>query len=327
MGFMAEPARIPLIATPTQMHRLPRASEDLGIDLWIKRDDLTGFAGGGNKGRKLEYLMAEALAQGAEVIVSGGSTQSNYLRQLSCACQMFGIHCVGATMKLPFVAAAGRPVGKEVSVGGNRVLDEMFGLEMRVFPDDSFDVLKQHVGDLVAEFEAQGKKVLRWPNGGSTPLGAYGYYKAGEEADAQIADPFDFVFAPSSSGATHAGLAYYYHGSQQHLIGISCDPEPDMDIHVAHLARGLDEIVGRGVKMKREDIDFRMGYQGPGYGVHGEEGDAAFDYLMKMEGVLLDPIYSAKTFAGLLDLARRKEISGRVLFWHTGGLPTLFATA
>lgn len=321
------PLRVPLCALPTPLHRLPRASRDLGIDLWMKRDDLTGFAGGGNKGRKLEFLMADALERKIEVIVSAGSVQSNYLRQLSCACHMFGIHCAAAAMELPYDPVAGKPEGRKVVNGGNRVLDEMFGLDMRVFPDGTFEQNDENAWSIVREFEAQGKKVMKLPTGGSTPLGAYGYYTAGQEFDAQCKDAFDYVVTASSSGSTHAGLGYYFHGHKTKLIGVSCDPEPEMVNDLSELANGLDEIVGLGWKMSPSDFDFRLGYYGPGYGVHGEEGDAAIEYLIKTEGILLDPIYTGKAFAGLLDLARKREIGGRVCFWHTGGLPTLFATA
>ncbi|MEX2242842.1 MAG: pyridoxal-phosphate dependent enzyme [Fimbriimonadaceae bacterium] len=321
------PSRVPLCALPTPLHRLPRASRDLGVDLWIKRDDLTGFAGGGNKGRKLEFLMADALEKKVEVIVSAGSTQSNYLRQLSCACMMFGIHCAAAAMRLPYDGEAGKPVGRDLSDGGNRVLDALFGLDMRVFPDGTFAENDVNAQGLVQEFEAKGKKVMKLPTGGSTPLGAYGYYMAGQELEAQRKDPFDFVVTASSSGATHAGLGYFFHGHASTLIGVSCDPEPEMVDDLAEIAMGLDEIVGLGRKMTRNDFDFRLGYYGAGYGVPSDEGDAAMDYLMRTEGILLDPIYTGKAFAGLLDMIRKEEVIGKVLFWHTGGLPTLFATA
>ena len=325
MPEMAGPPKVPLIAAPTPLHRLPRASDDLGIDLWIKRDDLTGFAGGGNKGRKLEYLIADALANDIEVIVSGGSTQSNFLRQLACACMIYGIHCAGATMLRPFPERTGRPEGRSVAEGGNRVLDEMFGLEMRVFPDGTWEEMDEHAEAIAEEYRAQGKKVLRLRNGGSVPLGAYGYLVAGEEAVEQADASFNFAITPSSSGGTHAGLGYFYHGSVTKLVGIACDPENGQYERLIELAAGLDEITGSKKTMTEDDFDVRFGYYGPGYGVPGEQGDAALDYLMRTEGVLLDPIYSGKTFAGLLDMVRSGEVGGRVLFWHTGGLPTLFA--
>jgi 1-aminocyclopropane-1-carboxylate deaminase/D-cysteine desulfhydrase-like pyridoxal-dependent ACC family enzyme len=320
------PPRVPLCALPTPLHRLPRASRDLGVDLWIKRDDLTGFAGGGNKGRKLEFLMADALEKKVEVIVSAGSVQSNYLRQLSCACMMFGIHCAAAAMELPYDGKAGKPQGKKLVEGGNRVLDAMFGLDMRVFPDGTFEENDANALSLVKEFEGQGKKVMKLPTGGSTPLGAYAYYVAGQELEAQSKDPFDFIVTASSSGATHAGLGYYFHGhARSKLIGVSCDPEPEMVNDLAELVNALDEIARQGRKMLPSDFDFRLGYYGPGYGVASVEGDAAIEYLIKTEGILLDPIYTGKAFSGLLDMVRKGEIGGRVLFWHTGGLPTLFA--
>ncbi|MCH7945094.1 MAG: pyridoxal-phosphate dependent enzyme, partial [Armatimonadetes bacterium] len=169
------------------------------------------------------------------------------------------------------------------------------------------------------------KNVLRLRNGGSVPLGAYGYLIAGEEAASQADAPFDFAVTPSSSGGTHAGLGYFYHRSITKLVGVACDPENGQYERLVELSDGLDEITGLNKGMKEQDFDVRFGYYGPGYGVPGEQGDAAMDYLMRKEGILLDPIYSGKTFAGLMDLVKTGEIGGRVLFWHTGGLPTLFA--
>ncbi len=320
------PSRVPLCALPTPLHRLQRASDDLGVDLWIKRDDLTGFAGGGNKGRKLEFLIAQALDEKSDAIVSSGSTQSNFLRQLACACQMFGFRCVAAAMELPFDSAAGRPEGRSFAHGGNRVLDEMFGLEMRVFPDDDWEVLDQHVRSIADELRGQGLGVTVLPTGGSTALGAYGFFKAGHELESQSRDPFEAIVLPTSSCSTHAGLGYYFHGKPTRVVGISCDPEPELPVELWRLAGGLDSMTGQDRMMVREDFDLRLGYVGAGYGVPGVAGDAAIEYLIKTEGILLDPIYSGKAFAGLLDLVRNGELSGRVLFWHTGGLPTLFAT-
>lgn len=319
------PPRVPLIAAPTPLHRLPRASRDLGIDLWIKRDDLTGFAGGGNKGRKLEYLIAEALEQKAEVIVASGSSGSNFLRQLACACKMFDIKCVAAAMDLPFDSGAGRPSGPHFAQGGNRVLDEMFGLEMRVFPDDDWEVLDSHADAIVKEFEGAGSRVYRMQTGGSSPLGAYGFFVAGAEVAAQARSPFDCLVVPTSSCSTHAGLAHYFYRKQTRVIGISCDPEPELVKDLWRLGTGLDKITGEDRLMVEEDFDLRLDYVGPGYGVASDAGERAMEYLVRSEGVLLDPVYSAKAFSGLLDLVRRGEIGGRVLFWHTGGFPTLFA--
>ncbi|HXH62270.1 MAG TPA: pyridoxal-phosphate dependent enzyme [Fimbriimonadaceae bacterium] len=320
------PPRVPLVSLPTPLHRLARASADLGIDLWIKRDDLSGFAGGGNKGRKLEYLMAEVLNAGADVVVSSGSSQSNFLRQLSCACQMFGIHCAAASMDLPFDKGAGKPTGRHVTQGGNRVLDEMFGLEMRVYPDDDWEVLDQHAKAIAEEYEQKGRTVRLIPTGGSTPTGAYGFYMAGNELSAQTKRPFDWIVTPTSSGSTHAGLGYCYFGSTTRVIGVSCDPEPELDQDLSRLAAGLDAITGLDKRMSASDFDFRLDFVGPGYGVASAAGDEAIRYLIAREGVLLDPVYSGKAFSGLLALVRSGELEGRGVFWHTGGLPTLFAT-
>lgn len=269
--------------------------------------------------------MADAIEKKVEVIVASGSTQSNFVRQLACACKMFGIHCAAAVMDLPYDSAAGKPGASHPTSGGNRVLDEMFGLEMRVFPDDDWEVLDAHAMEMVVEFTAAGKNAYRMPTGGSTALGAYGFFVAGAELAAQSREPFDWLVVSTSSCSTHAGLAHYFHGKQTRVVGISCDPEPGLVSDLWRLATGLDQLTGEDRTMVEEDFDLRLDYVGPGYGVASEAGEAASEYLVSMEGILLDPVYSAKAFSGLLDLVRRGELSGRVLFWHTGGFPTLFA--
>lgn len=316
-----DPARIPLILAPTPMHRLERLSQELGIDLWIKRDDLTGFALGGNKGRKLEYLMAEAVAQGADTVVTCGSTQSNFVRQLGAACAMLGMRCVAAVMELPYAALHGVPPSEHAGLGGNLILDQLVGVELHRFPNDDWEVLYAHAEELARRAEAAGHHVYRIPVGGSSGLGAYAFVRAAEE----VGDGFDAIVTPCSSGSTHAGLNYAFHGTPTRVIGIACDPEPEIMEDLVRLADELDEITGEAKHLGESDYEFRLDWAGEAYGISSPEGEAAIRHLARTEGIFLDPVYSAKAFAGLMELARTGEISGRVLFWHTGGLPALFA--
>jgi D-cysteine desulfhydrase/L-cysteate sulfo-lyase len=317
------PTRVPLIHAPTPLHRLDRVSADLGIDLWIKRDDLTGFAGGGNKGRKLEYLMADALAEGAEVVVTCGAAQSNFIRQLGAACARFGIRCAAAVMALPFEFE--RPTGEQLdSRNGNVLLDALLDVYLRTFPDSTWEELYGRAEELAMELEAQGQRVYRIPIGGSSPLGAYAFTQAAQEISGQGPEFDEIVFA-SSSGSTHTGLAHAYRGRKTRVFGVACDPEPEIAEDFAELGYKLDSLLGTSVKLKPEEFDLDFGFVGPAYGVPSQEGMAALKYLAKAEGVFLDPIYSGKAFASLLHRAREGSLSGRVLFWHTGGVPTLFA--
>lgn len=310
------------------MHRLDRLSTELGIDLWIKRDDLTGFAGGGNKGRKLEFLIAEALQEGVDAIVCQGAAQSNFVRQLGAACAMFGIECHAALMPLPYYAGAGPTAALDSGENGNLVLDRLFGVIVHTFPNDTWDVLESNAEAVAAELRRNGKKVKLIAIGGSSALGALSFELAGQEVDAtQVA--FDVVVSPSSSGSTHAGLAYHFAGSSTHVIGISADPDPDdvLATDIVELCAELDQLLGRSKRIERRHIDLRMEYCGDAYGVPSPEGNAAIELFARREGIVLDPVYTGKAAAGLLDLARRGEIGGTVLFWHTGGLPTLFAVS
>lgn len=321
---MPELPKVPLILAPTPLHRLDRASKDTGLDLWIKRDDLTGFALGGNKGRKLEYLMAEALDQHAEVIVTCGASQSNFVRQLGAACTMLGLECAAAVMDLPYDAPAGKPEAVDTfREGGNVVADGLLGVDLRLYPDGDWESLFDSAEQIAVEYEAKGKRVYRVPIGGSSPLGAYSFYRAAEELEGF--GRFDFIVVACSSGSTYTGLAYAFHGSPTRLVGISCDPEPELIEDLKRLESGLDALTGLGETIAPEYWDLRMEYVGPGYGVPSHEGNEAIRYLAQREGVFLDPIYSGKAFAGLIDLAKKRQVKNRVLFWHTGGAPTLFA--
>jgi D-cysteine desulfhydrase family pyridoxal phosphate-dependent enzyme len=320
--MQVKPSRIPLVLLPTPLHRLDRLSEELGLDLWIKRDDLTGFALGGNKGRKLEYLMADVLVQRAEVVVTCGSIQSNFIRQLGAACARFGIACSAAVMALPFEDV--RPNRPSAPVeGGNVTLDRILGVDLRLHPDATWEELYVLAEELAQEYEAAGKRVYRIPVGGSSPLGAYAFYDAGGEVGAQT-HAFDHIVFASSSGSTHTGLAYRYAFTDTEVLGIACDPEPEIADDFADLAQGLEELVGNGVRLQAADFNLDFRFVGEGYGVPSAAGNAAIQRLARAEGIFLDPIYSGKAFAGLLQLAEEKRIGERVLFWHTGGIPALF---
>lgn len=318
--------RVPLIIAPTPLHSLPRMSERLGIDLWIKRDDLTGFAMGGNKGRKLEYLIAEALAIGADTVVSCGSAQSNFIRQLGTACAMHGLDCVAAAMALPYLSEAERPLAAGLSdFGGNVLLDDLVGVDLRLFPNGTWDDLYAHAASIAEDLRSQGRKVHEVPVGGSSPRGAFAFYQAGLELHAQASSPFDWIVFASSSGSTHTGLAYAFRGLTTRILGIACDPEPELVDDFQELYEGLEHLTEESRTMEREDWLLNLDFVGAGYGIPSEAGNRAIKDLARTEGIFLDPIYTGKAFAGLMALAQSGAISGRVLFWHTGGTPALFA--
>ncbi|MDR3687844.1 MAG: D-cysteine desulfhydrase family protein [Fimbriimonas sp.] len=314
-----KPPRIDLIRRPTPLHRLNRLSGELNVDLWIKRDDLTGFAMGGNKGRKLEFLMADIVAGNVDVVVTCGAAQSNFVRQLGAACAVLGVRCAAAIMAMPF-DVENPCVVRTLGMKGNLVLDKILGIDLRTFPDGTWDQLYDHAEKLAMEFADQGLNVYRVPVGGSSPLGAYGFYEAAKEID----QAFDCIVFASSSGSTHVGLAYGFAGTSTRILGIACDPEPEIANDFAALAQSVRVYIPDGPDLKAADFDLDFGYVGPGYGIASEAGDAAIERLARSEGIFLDPIYTGKAFAGLLDLVQSGRLGGRILFWHTGGTPALF---
>lgn len=307
--------RLPLLCLPTPCHCLDRLSEQLGAEIWIKRDDLTGYAGGGNKGRKLEYLMPSLLASGCDTVLTSGAMQSNFVRHLAVACAQ--LHLAAHAVLMPNPYEPGREaVGTVATVGGNRVLADLVGLTVHEVANGTWDELERETELVRAELEAKGARVEVVPLGGSSVAGAYGFYQAAQE----LPRAFDWVICPTSSGSTHAGLAAAFAESTTQVWGIAADPEPELADVVLELAQALEP------GLKPEDIRLSTEFVGPGYGVPSEAGQDALSLLARMEGIFLDPIYSSKAFAGLLELVRRGEIGGSICFWHTGGFPGLFAT-
>ncbi len=324
VGHMPEtPPKVQLILAPTPLHRLKNLSRETHLDLWIKRDDLTGFAFGGNKGRKLEYLIADALNQNAEVVTTCGSSQSNFIRQLGAACSKHGLVCAAAAMHLPYDNAAGKPTGKHIgNSNGNVLLDEILGIDMHIHPDDDWEVLYTHAEVLAKEYETKGKRVYRVPVGGSSPLGAYAFYQAAQEL---TAGPFDWIVTASSSGSTQTGLAYAFDGTPTKIQGIACDPEPEIANDFAEIGYGLAQLLNHPRQIPANEYRLDFNSVGAGYGMASEEGREATELMARQEGIFLDPVYTAKALAALLRLAKTKQIEGRVLFWHTGGTPAIFA--
>jgi D-cysteine desulfhydrase family pyridoxal phosphate-dependent enzyme len=302
---------------PTRVEEMPRLSEFLGGPrLLIKRDDQTGLAFGGNKTRKLEFLVAEAQAQGAKMLISAGAIQSNHCRQTAAAAARFGLECtLVLTGDLPAQPSA------------NLLLDEMLGAEI-VNVNDRAD--RDHILQETYDKAMQaGKKSYLVPYGGSSPTGALGYAFAMEELMKQEVKTDWIVFA-TSSGGTHAGLTlgkhvFDYPGK---VLGISIDEsEAWLKSHVSALASDASELLGERIEFSPEDVMATDAYCQAGYGVLTDTEREAVKLFAKYEGLLLDPVYTGRAAAGMIDLIRKGFFKNEetVLFWHTGGQPALFA--
>lgn len=306
----------PLILAPTPLHPLPRFSSWLesGDEVWVKRDDLTGMALGGNKLRKLEFLVAAALAQNATDLVTTGAAQSNHCRQTAAAAAKAGLGC--------HLVLRGGPGDRP---GGNLLLDQLFGAHIHWSGSPRTD---ERMDEVVAELRAQGRQPFAIPLGGSTPLGAAGYAAAWAEMAAQAAAldlAFDHVIFATSSGGTQAGLSVGA-GAERwsgRLVGISVDhPAAELARTADPLTHATAELLGVA---SPHPVVVYDDYIGAGYGIVGEVERAAILALARTEGLAVDPVYTGRALAGLIDLARKGHLGGRTLFWHTGGAPALFA--
>ncbi|HYK91746.1 MAG TPA: D-cysteine desulfhydrase family protein [Acidobacteriota bacterium] len=311
--------RIPLATLPTPVEFLPRLSRALsGPRLFIKRDDLTGLAGGGNKTRKLEFLTADALAKKADTLVTLGGAQSNHCRQTAAAAAKTGLRCI-------LVLRGDAPA----EYAGNVLLNHLLGAEMLWSGARSREEVMDEV---VATERAAGRSPYPVPLGGSTPLGAAAYVLAMQELVGQTGESFDRVIFASSSGGTHAGLAAgaQLTGFRGEVLGISIDEKlASLQGLVADIATGVTRLLGCPHNFTPGDIHANADYLGGGYAVMGTPEREAIDLFARCEGILLDPVYTGRAAAGMIDLIRKGVIrkGESILFWHTGGTPALWAYA
>lgn len=311
---------------PTPVEPMKNLSAYLdGPELWVKRDDQTGLAFGGNKTRKLEYLLAEAVANGAKTLVTGGAMQSNHCRQTAAAASKFGLDCV-----LVLTKSSSMPPLQTLS--GNLLLDQILGAEVVWTRRELRDQALQETFDTLW---SQGRRPYLIPYGGSNKIGAIGYANALYELQLQTNDnpeiPFpDTIVVASSSGGTQAGLvaAKNILNLSVNILGISIDEEePVLKRNVLSLAGEVCEIINPEVKIDPESVQINADYLGKGYGIMGEAEKATIHIFARKEGLLLDPVYTGRAAAGLIDLISKNYFaeSEKVLFWHTGGGPALFA--
>jgi D-cysteine desulfhydrase len=317
--------RLTLAFLPTPVEELHVLARTLGGPrILIKRDDLTGLALGGNKTRKLEFLLADALARKATVLVTAGAAQSNHCRQTAAAAAKSGLKCA-------LVLGGEAPE----TPNGNLLLDGLLGAEV-YWTAKERRVERMEV--LAEELRGKGERPYVIPYGGSNGVGALGYYFAMAEALDQLGSlrihPTAMLVA-SSSGGTQAGLVAgaKVAGYDGKIIGVSIDkeergPEPFEDEMTA-IANATLAGAGSGERVTPEEFDVAYDYLGAGYGILGDPEREAIRLLARLEGVLLDPVYTARAMGGLIDMVRRGQISSAdtVLFWHTGGAPSLFAYA
>ena len=314
---------------PTPIEELPRLSKALGGPrLLVKRDDQTGLAFGGNKTRKLEFLVAEAQEQGAKMMISAGAIQSNHCRQTAAAAARFGFECtLVLTGEMPEQPSA------------NLLLDQLFGARIVNVKDrEDRDRILQETFDLAA---SEGKKPYLVPYGGSSPTGALGYAFAVEELMKQMAgfrsfqnfgslDRVDWIIFGTSSGGTHAGLVLGQRvfGCQGKALGISIDePVEWLQKNISALASSASEKLGERIEFVPADVSANADYCAAGYGVLTGAEREAVRLFARHEGLLLDPVYTGRAAAGMIDLVRKGffKKDETVLFWHTGGQPALFA--
>ncbi len=312
--------RVELAYAPTPLLKLERLSEEIGVELWVKRDDLTGLLETGNKIRKLEFLVGEAFAQNADTLITCGTLQSNCCRAVAAVSARLGLRAI--------LALKGAPPAE---LDGNLLLDRLLGAEVRYCSDEEWARIDQVLEDLAAGVRRRGATPYIIPESGATVAGALGYVACGEEIAQQIrhgAPEFDSVVITAFSGGSQAGLlmAKQLYGLRAEIIGVPIAWEG------ARVRDYVRRIIGEARRRYAlpveapEEVRLLDGYQGAGRTeVRPEEFDTVVR-VARTEGIVLDPVYTAKAFAGLLDRLRRdpKALGDRVCFIHTGGVFSLF---
>lgn len=317
--------RIKLAHLPTPLEYLPRLTEYLGgPSIYVKRDDCTGLASGGNKTRKLEFLMADALAQNADTIITQGAVQSNHARQTAAAAARLGLDC-----ELLFENRIREPNHIYLN-SGNVFLDRLFGAGIHHHPGGTD--MNAAMEELAADLREQGRKPYVIPGGGSNRIGALGYVDCAMELLQQANQQqlkVDCVLHATGSAGTQAGLVAGLRATHANIpvlgIGVNAAREAQEE-KVYQLAVETAEHIGAGGCVRREDVVANCDYIGPGYGIPTPGMRAALLLLARLEGLLFDPVYSGKGLAGMIDLVEKGEFRAgqNIVFIHTGGSAGLF---
>ena len=325
-------ARVNLCHKPTPLEPMDRLAKHLGGPrLYVKRDDCTGLATGGNKTRKLEFLMADALAQGANTVITVGGVQSNHARQTAAAAAKLGLRC---ELILPHLSRFG---SSTYDHGGNLLLDRLFGANLHVVANA--EAATARTREVLEQVRDRGDNGYFIPAGGSTALGALGYVDAAHELAHQAKERnlnLDYVVVTTGSCTTHAGLVVGFELVRQmpeldcspRVLGISVYQRRDGALAtVRQKVRDTAQLAGLGETDLDERVSVNDDYLGGGYGEPTEAMVEAVTLAARFEGLLVDPVYTGKTLSGLVDLVRQKffRATDNVVFWHTGGIPALFA--
>lgn len=324
--------RVKLGFFPTPVHKLEKLSKKLGVELYLKRDDLTGInVYGGNKMRKLEFLLGDAISQGAKYVITFGATQSNHAMQTATACRICDLK--------PILFLLSIVTPDENDLRGNMLLDKIVGAEVNIVSSEGkpiFEGLKLsrlQSEKRIRELEEQGHKCYVIPAGGASPVGTIGFISGFVELMDQMNKmdiQLDYIGHASGSGGTLAGLAAGKKlvESKTNILSFRVSEKPkEHPETVASLANDALNLLGVDKMVNPDDLNFDSNYLGEGYEIPTDASTEALKLLARTEGILIDPVYTAKAFSGLLDYIRKGIIpeGSKILFWHTGGTTALFA--
>ena len=310
------PSLIPLAQRPTPIQKLHSFSRSLDVDLWIKRDDLTGFGLSGNKVRKLEFLLKEAKEQEADMLITCGAAQSNHARATALAGARLGMRS--------HVLLRGGP---EIQPEGNLLLLDLVGAKVQWCTDEEYRAKERIMAEMAEEARAEGFSPYVIPEGGSNALGVVGYVLAMHELVVQAEESnleLDTIVCAVGTGGTMAGLCAGKHYTEWpgRVIGFNVAESAEyFRTRVDELLMEVGSLLRQPVHMQPECGDIIDGYVGPGYGLCGTGDRHMVRDVARREGILLDPTYTAKAFHGLIDRLLKKDsrFGKRILFWHTGG--------
>jgi D-cysteine desulfhydrase family pyridoxal phosphate-dependent enzyme len=325
--------RVDLAHLPTPLEPAPNLTAALGgPEIWIKRDDLTGLALGGNKARKLEYLVADALQQDATVLMTAGAPQSNHCRQTAAAARKAGLKSV--LIFAPYSKHYGS-TDPDQDAQGNLLLDRIMGAQIEWYQGEWQDRIR-FMEQIAADLRDKGERPYVIPGGGSNAIGATAYVNAVYETLTQLREhslsPTHWYTTSSTSGGTHAGLAIgakMAHAPFQ-VVGSACDQDAETTkAVVVPLANATAEHIGADVRVTEDEVLVDDNYYLPSYGIPNPGCLEAIELAARTEGLLLDPVYTGKTMAALIDHVRTGKLASNdvVIFHHTGGTPALFAQA